>query len=178
VTPAEVAIAVEPHLRRIAERHNPPPPLDADDLVQEALLAICRLSFREDMDRRQRFSYALTRGSGAMIDSIRLHQWGGHRDPRPAPISVNVPVAESAGEVVTLGDMLEAPSDDVSQPFADELLASLADEGDRLAVTMAVDGRTRREIGDALGMSESGASLRMIRLRRRLEAAGVASEAA
>ncbi len=143
-------------LRYAASQHNPPYPLDTDDLYQEAMLAVVKLWDKRDpaMGEGGWYTYAKRRGEGAMLDLMRQVRWGRrwHHDPSAAPISLDVQVT-GAEPGVTILDTVEVV-EDFSELEVAEAVASLP-ERERIIVEMVLADRSRREIGDRFGVHES-----------------------
>jgi RNA polymerase sigma factor (sigma-70 family) len=157
---SDALAALERRIRYIADRHNPPAPLDRDDLFQEGMIAVWRLveRRRDELGEKAWTTYALRRAEGAMLDAIRAARWGRrwNHDPDMAPLSLDADVS-TADEQVALVDTIAGPADDVSPPIVDDVLSHLSAR-DRAAVKMIAEGWSQERVGEALGMSASRVS--------------------
>jgi RNA polymerase sigma factor (sigma-70 family) len=157
---SDALAALERRIRYIADRHNPPAPLDGDDLFQEGMIAAWQLveRRRDELGEKAWTTFALRRAEGAMLDAIRAARWGRrwNHDPSMTPVSLDAPVS-TADEYLTLADTVAGPADDVSAPTVDDALARLTPR-ERAVVRMVADGWTRQRVGEVLGVSESRVS--------------------
>jgi RNA polymerase sigma factor FliA len=93
---------------------------------------------------------------------------------RPATISLQEPITATDSRARTIGDLLADRRSDPSETDLSNLSDILkgCSKRERLALLLYhFDGHTMRELGDAIGVSESRVSQMMSQLKQRLQAA-------
>lgn len=147
----------DPMLRRMAAgvlRDFPRCGLDTDDLVQEAVVVVCRIGGRFDASRLVPFTgFARLWAKGAMVRCANRSSVARSR--------CDMPEGECEGDA---GNDPERILD-----TAGELVKVLSRRERRFLVRHLSDGLTLTEAGSEFGISQSGASLLWLRIRERLK---------
>jgi len=135
-----------PHARALARRRAARARADADELESAAAFALLRAAMSFDSSRGASFkTYASIRMASAIADSLRKTFGRGYRRSRPVSLELVAPRdrRRSSLEAIAEEDSLE------------DLLGPLSPRSRTILRDRYVRGRTHREIGEDLGLSES-----------------------
>lgn len=132
---------------------------DLPDAVNEALLAVWRLTETYDPSKGAFKAYVSRRMYGAVTDYAR--RLFGRRNPRPLRNAVSI----TRQKVKFLVDSMSFHSGINSTEEIKEWMRNAFNDRDCTALSMYVDGYTLADIGERLGVSEARACQMMQRIR-------------
>lgn len=179
-----MVLQLRPMVRGLARRYVrmlPSGIADVSDLEQEAMAGVCKAAKRWSSTGGASWStYAYRRAAGAIQDYLRSISFGGRYHCHKFTLS-SLEELFPYGESLTLGETIacgERPLDERPDPRLREQLDAalrtyLTLEQQSIVTMHCEDGLSLREIGAALGLSESRICQFLRAARERLEVAEV-----
>jgi RNA polymerase sigma factor (sigma-70 family) len=166
--------AVAPLIRReVTYRFRRAPEwIDRDDLVQEAMVAVCTAAWRWEPAKGAFSTFAGHRAIGGVLDYLRDERPGTRKHPQKYPLSLDHEYTAPGGGRVSVANLFPVydpqPADDVLRKRLFAEVDKLPEDTARVFRLCVEAEMTQVEVADLEGVSRSHICRRIADARRRM----------